>query len=222
MNHQYTRTYGRTKVRGMNISIMDSNPHLFSTIPSDIVKKTSWDSVHLEIGFGNGENLIHRSMIDSNSLQIGIEVYKNGICKVLKHIQDKFMKNIILFSMDARDFIKNIHSIEVNYIYIMFPDPWHKKSEKKRQKKRLVNKEFLLNILQILKPNGYLIFASDHKDYYDNIKVYLEELINLQQITIENETINQYPDIFQKDYFIQSNYEKKATNNRHYIVYKKV
>ena len=219
---KYTRTYGRTRVRSMNLSIMENNPYLCQTI--ELEKLNQWESLHLEIGFGNGENLLHRVAQFPNTLQVGVDVYKNGICKILSSIKNNHMNNLILVPMDVREFLDVNPELYFHHIYIMFPDPWHKKSEKKREKKRLVNKEFLQQLYHLLSPNGYIVFASDHKDYYENVKIFFNE-IGLSSpnhpLGIKSDRVNNYGDYFPEGYFVPSNYEKKATNDCYYLIVKK-
>ena len=217
---QFVRTYGRTRSRSLNDQIMVENANLYKIIPNSKLDKFS--QTHLEIGFGNGENIIRRSDAMPNSLQIGIDVYKNGICKVLKHIQDSQKENICLSDSDARQFFEE-NKFLVDVVYIMFPDPWNKKSEKKKAKKRLFNSMFVHNILNFIRPGGFIVFASDHKDYYDDIKSYLSNHSHCQLEIIE-ETVNQHPTSFDSisdNYFVESNYEKKAVNDRWYGVMRK-
>ena len=51
----------------------------------------------LEIGFGDGNNLIEKAMFNSNMNFYGIEVFKSGIASVLKQVQIHDLKNICLF-----------------------------------------------------------------------------------------------------------------------------
>jgi tRNA G46 methylase TrmB len=114
--------------------------------------------------------------------------------------------------MDGRDFLLNAIKEKIFFkeIYILFPDPWHKKSEKKREKKRLINENFLKNIKDILQQDGSLYFATDHLDYYNNVKNILLQL----NLSIQKETVNEYIN----ENFTLSNYEKKATNDRYYLL----
>lgn len=217
MTRGYTRTYGRTRSRNMDISIIDNNPHIYEVIAME--KLTG--PVHLEIGFGNGENILHRSVNQLGAIQVGVDVYKNGICKVLKKIKEGNISNIYIANMDVRDFIIKNPDFRTDYLYIMFPDPWHKKSEKKKQKKRLINNEFLYTLVNIVNHNGYIVFASDHQDYYEAIKSYLLPIMAENKISIQSETVNAYPTCFSENYFIPSNYEQKATNDCYYIVFRK-
>ena len=207
---KFIRTYGRLRCRSLNKNIMENNNNLHKEIKEESFKENNT----LEIGFGNGEVLIHRSLNSPKKNHIGVDVYENGIVKVLKTIQEKNINNLNIFQMDIRDFLLSLEplskKIAFQEVYILFPDPWHKKSEKKREKKRLVNKNLLENIKKILDINGKLFFATDHMDYFENVKNILIEL----NFFIEKTTINEY---LNED-FILSNYENKAVNHRHYLL----
>lgn len=213
MEKKFIRTYGRLRCRSLNKTIMVNNPYIFKEFNKNILETHT-----LEIGFGNGEVLIHRTMKHNHKNHIGVDVYENGIVKVLKAIENNQIKNLNIFQMDIRSLILEIKNFNKNNeskikfqeIYILFPDPWHKKSEKKKEKKRLVNKDFLNNIKELLEINGKLFFASDHLDYFENVINFLKEL----NFNIVKTTVNEY---INED-FILSNYEKKAINNRHYLM----
>ena len=54
----------------------------------------------LEIGFGNGENLLNMSLKKPNDLFIGCD-YKNGCVKLLKEIVKNNVKNIKIWPDDV-------------------------------------------------------------------------------------------------------------------------
>ena len=211
---KFIRTYGRLRCRSLNRDIMIENKNLYETFNREVFNK---NNLTLEIGFGNGEVLLHRSINNPEKNHIGVDVYENGIVKVLKQIEENKIQNLNICKMDVRELLMEIENnnktqekIFFNEVYILFPDPWHRKSEKKREKKRLINKNLLEHIKSILIPNGKLFFATDHLDYFTNVKVILEEL----NFNIEKTTTNEY---LNED-FILSNYEKKATNDKHYLL----
>jgi tRNA (guanine-N7-)-methyltransferase len=208
----YIRTYGRIRCRSFNKSIMIDNKFLYKNFDIQKINTIKNKNLTLEIGFGNGEVLFHRSNLKNQQINIGVDVYENGICKILKKIDINHNENIIIFNMDGRDFLLNAIKEKIFFkeIYILFPDPWHKKSEKKREKKRLINENFLKNIKDILQQDGSLYFATDHLDYYNNVKNILLQL----NLSIQKETVNEYIN----ENFTLSNYEKKATNDRYYLL----
>ncbi len=121
----------------------------------------------LEIGFGDGKNLIEKAKINSDMNFYGVEVFKSGIASVLKQVQIQNLDNVCLFYGDAKDFLVKIEKPFFDFIFILFPDPWPKK---KHWKRRLINKNFLILIKQNLKEKGSLIVKTDWQDYADDIK----------------------------------------------------
>jgi len=197
LNTRHIRTYGRLRCRSIDTSIMQDNPYLYKSIPANFKHHKN---LTLEIGFGNGEVLLHRSYKHQFQKHVAVEVYQNGICKVLKHLKNHPIENIYLYPMDIRDFWSLLEeAVLFQEIYVLFPDPWHKKSLQKREKKRLVNEDFIKSIYGILLLKGNFFFATDHLDYYTNVK---NLLLSLGGFIIEQESVDEYLN----DNFILSNY----------------
>ena len=158
------RFYGRRKGRPLRVHrtrlMRELLPHFLVKEASCIdVSKETW----LEIGFGSGEHIAEMAEQHPDIQLIGCEVFENGIASLLQHIEEKNLQNILIYPEDGREFLKNLPSACLNKVFIMFPDPWPKK---KHQKRRLVNRDFLDDVLRILKPeDAKLRFASDHEDY---------------------------------------------------------
>ena len=121
----------------------------------------------LEIGFGDGKNLIEKAKTNSEMNFYGIEVYKSGIASLLKQIQIHELNNICLFYGDAKDFLIKIEKSFFDFIFVLFPDPWPKK---KHWKRRLIDQNFLNLLKQNLKEKGCLIIKTDWQDYADNLE----------------------------------------------------
>ena len=85
--------------------------------------------VNIEIGFGNGDFLIKNAISYPNELFIGIEVYLNGIAKVLTNISKIKLENIILSHLNSIYFLEAIPYRSVDKIFIINPDPWIKKTQ---------------------------------------------------------------------------------------------
>ena len=121
----------------------------------------------LEIGFGNGENLIDCAINDPYSNFSGIEVYRAGIGQCLINANKYDLKNLRLFCGDAVDVLKKqIVNESLDVINIFFPDPWHKK---KHHKRRLISEDFISLIESKLKPNGIVHICTDWGDYAHDI-----------------------------------------------------
>ena len=113
----------------------------------------------LEIGFGNGDNLVSMSLNKPNDFFIGCDAYYNGCAKLLKQIVNKNIKNIKIWPNDIHLIIKKFKKNFFDLILILQPDPWPKKKHKKR---RLIQQKFLDDLNHVLKYEGKLIISTDH------------------------------------------------------------
>jgi len=121
----------------------------------------------LEIGFGDGENLIDCAKNDPYSNFSGIEVYPSGIGQCLINANKFDLKNLRFFYDDAVDVLnKQIANESLDVINIFFPDPWPKKRHHKR---RLISEDFISLIASKLKPNGLVHVCTDWADYAHDI-----------------------------------------------------
>ena len=116
----------------------------------------------LEIGFGNGENLVNMAIQYPNFNFVGVEIYEKGISKILKKIHLYKLKNIRIIYKNAYKIISNIKKNSIYGIHILFPDPWQKI---KHYKRRLLNLNFIKILCKILLINGFIHIATDIKMY---------------------------------------------------------
>jgi len=119
----------RTSKKDLEIFERYKNNNFFdSKEVSDLSKLLPKKKINiLEIGFGDGKNLIEKAKINSDMNFYGIEVFKPGIASVLKQVQIQDLDNICLFYGDAKDFLVKIEKPFFDFIFILFPDPWPKK-----------------------------------------------------------------------------------------------
>ena len=127
----------------------------------------------LEIGFGDGENLILSALDNPEASYYGIEVYEMGVANILKAIECKEISNANIILGDAIEVLEK-NSVEDYFdeILIFFPDPWPKR---KHNKRRLISKIFLYDIKKILKNDGVLIIKTDWQEYADEIEQNLKK-----------------------------------------------
>ena len=156
--------YGRRKGRRislMNLKLLEDYGCKFYLHEDQICKLAlhKYKKNILEIGFGNGDNLVNMSLNNPNNLFIGCDAYYNGCVKLLKNIVDKNIKNIKIWPDDIHLIIKKFKKNFFDLILILQPDPWPKKKHKKR---RLIQQKFLDDLNQILKYEGKLIISTDH------------------------------------------------------------
>ena len=113
----------------------------------------------LEIGFGSGDNLINSAKINRDVCYIGADPFLNTNAKLIKSLLHHNIMNIKIWPDDIRQIINFFPSNSVYAIKILFPDPWPKFKHKDR---RLIQKNFIDNLHNILKLKGMITLASDH------------------------------------------------------------
>jgi len=118
-------------------------------------------SYWLEIGFGQGEHVAALSAQNPQTGYMGAEPYVNGMAAFLKKIEDKPTDNIRVLMDDGMMIALSLAPASLDGIYILNPDPWHKKRHHKR---RIIKQENLDVFARILKPGGQLILTSDVED----------------------------------------------------------
>lgn len=119
--------------------------------------------VCLDIGFGNGESLIHIAQLYPNINFIGIEVHTPGIGHLLINIEKNRIENIRVYQGDSVEIITNCFKNDtLDHVHIYFPDPWHKKRHHKR---RLIQRNFIQLIKNRLRNHGRLHLATDWQEY---------------------------------------------------------
>lgn len=131
-----------------------------------LLDKSNFKKIILEIGFGNGENLINLAKENSQNLYIGSEVYMAGIGQVLGAINAKELTNIRLITGDIRLLIDKIDESVFDEVLIICPDPWPKL---KHHKRRMINSEFLDSIYKVLNSDGHLFMSTDWENYAESI-----------------------------------------------------
>lgn len=119
----------------------------------------------LEIGFGGGEHLVAQAKAHQETGYIGVEPFLNGVAKTLTAIDTEGVENVRLARADAREILPRFESESLDRIFLLFPDPWHKKRHAKR---RFVQPDTRDQFARLLKPGGRLRIATDVKSYADH------------------------------------------------------
>jgi tRNA (guanine-N7-)-methyltransferase len=130
-------------------------------------------AVHIEIGTGKGTFLLNQSKALPDNNFLGIEWAR----KYYRHAVDRIgrwgLKNVRIIRTDAAVFLANfIAETSVDFFHIYFPDPWPKKRHHKR---RFFCSANLENLLRCLKTGGQIRIATDHAEYFEQIKTVLTE-----------------------------------------------
>ena len=136
----------------------------------------------IEIGSGSGENLFFLSKKYPKRKIIGIEPFRNGLANSVDFCLKNKTQNIFLYPHVFQKFAKIFKNYYFDRCYILFPDPWPKK---KHLKRRLINFEFLKDLIQRCLRKGSIFFGSDNLDYFQIVKNYALEIKKDVKISVK-------------------------------------
>ena len=117
----------------------------------------------LEIGFGMGDSTAAIALAHPENDYLALEVHTPGVGNLLKLIDAQQIANIRIIQHDAVEVLRDmIVANTLDGVHIFFPDPWHKARHNKR---RLIQAPFIAQLVDKLKPGGYIHVATDWQDY---------------------------------------------------------
>jgi tRNA (guanine-N7-)-methyltransferase len=123
---------------------------------------TPVSAVWLEIGFGGGEHLAAQARAHPEIGFIGCEPFVNGVAKLLAVIAREGLRNIRIWDADATELIPRLPPGSIARAYVLYPDPWPKRRQRKR---RFVSDDKLAALAPVMAAGAQLRFATDIDDY---------------------------------------------------------
>jgi len=128
----------------------------------------------LEIGCGTGHFVLERALNQPETNFLAIDIYNKGCFKTCNKLDEAGVQNVRVMRIEARWLLdKGLQPESLSAVYINCPDPWPKKRHWNR---RLVNREFLLNLAQHLKPDGDFFFSTDFDNYAESVAEQISDL----------------------------------------------
>jgi len=129
--------------------------------------------VHVEIGSGKGTFLLAEAQNLPDANFLGIEWAGRYYRYAVDRIGRWGLTNVRIIRTDAAVFLaEHVPDESVHCFHVYFPDPWHKKRHNKR---RLICPANIENFVRCLKVGGQLRIATDHADYFEQIKTVLSK-----------------------------------------------
>lgn len=145
----------------------------------------------LEIGFGAGEVLAELARRHPEQDFIGIEVYRNGVGRLLGELEAAQATNARVFDVDAVEVLNRAFAdSSLDTVLLYFADPWPKKRHHKR---RIVQTAFADEIARVLRPGGLWRLATDWANYAEHIRDVLDAHPGFENIGDQNGYISDPP-----------------------------
>ena len=197
--------YGRRLVKGtkdFDLQNLIKSPFFFTEEEINDFLKSSFflkKKKNLEIGFGTGENLIFQSLKFKNQIFLACDPFLTGSIKLLKKIEIMNIKNIFISNLDFSSLYQKIRNSEFEKIFILFPDPWHKRRHFKR---KLINQSFIKQIKLISHNKTSIVIATDDLIYQDIIRDTFKKDGNFEKLVEKtNNTFLGIVDVIETKYY---------------------
>jgi tRNA (guanine-N7-)-methyltransferase len=141
---------------------IDIDPEKYEELALTNIFGRTADKV-VEIGFGNGDNLVEYARLDPARDFVGIEVHRAGVGHALLQAKELGLGNLKVICHDAVEVLEQrMADSSLSEVLILFPDPWHKKRHHKR---RLIQAPFVELLARKIKLGGLLQLATDWEPY---------------------------------------------------------
>ncbi|MCF6208871.1 MAG: tRNA (guanosine(46)-N7)-methyltransferase TrmB [Ghiorsea sp.] len=117
----------------------------------------------MEIGFGNGDFLVHLASKHLDWTLVGVEIYLPGVAKAVGRLEDAgFIERTRITQLPAQFVLENqVVKNQLHGVFINHPDPWPKPRHHKR---RIIQKDFAKLLVTRVKSGGFIKLATDKPD----------------------------------------------------------
>lgn len=116
----------------------------------------------VEIGSGQGENIVAAARERPDVNFLALEVYDPGVAHTLLLAGKQGLENLRIAQVNAPELFKHAAAGVFEEVWTFFPDPWPKMRHHKR---RIVQPELASDIRHALKAGGVWRIATDIEDY---------------------------------------------------------
>ncbi|NBW40353.1 tRNA (guanosine(46)-N7)-methyltransferase TrmB [bacterium] len=128
--------------------------------------KQQFSQFVLEIGSGSGMHLINQAKQHPDTLHVGVELRYKRAFKTIEKAEKQGLSNVFIIRGNASLIQELFEPKELSAIYIHYPDPWRKK---RWQKHRILQKDFLHSLANLLHAEGIISFRTDHTEYFEEV-----------------------------------------------------
>lgn len=167
--HHLAATYGRRQGRALKPiyrrALAERLPALAAPwVPGERLNPASYfpsscKAIHLELGFGAGDHLLHQLTARPEIGFLAAEIWRPGLARLARHIPSSCAEQVKLIPHAADLVLAALPPASLAAIYILFPDPWPKRGHAHR---RFCSAAQLAEMARVVKLDGHLFFASDH------------------------------------------------------------
>ncbi|MBM6700420.1 tRNA (guanosine(46)-N7)-methyltransferase TrmB [Bifidobacterium pullorum subsp. saeculare] len=138
----------------------------------------------VEIGTGQGENVVAAAAAHPELNFLAVEVYDPGIAHTLLLAGKQDLRNLRVAQVNAPELLKATADATLAEVWTFFPDPWPKK---KHHKRRIVQPTLAAEVHRALAEGGVWRIATDIEDYALHVHEVMDGLDgwrNLGKLTV--------------------------------------
>lgn len=135
------------------------------------VEAASSGRVIVEIGSGSGNHLIACGAQTPEAILFGLEIRYKRCVRTMEKARARGVDNIRVLRLDARRITEVFLESTIDELYVLFPDPWPKRRERKN---RILSPVFLDQSAGLLKPSGTITVKTDHREYFETFRAVAE------------------------------------------------
>jgi tRNA (guanine-N7-)-methyltransferase len=158
---------GRTELR--------DDEALVEYIPKSLTEPLNWGEIfprsapiEIDLGCGDGAFLMAMARANPEHNFLGIERLLGRVRKVCRKVAREDLKNARVLRLEVASALSNLLPTDsITAFHLLFPDPWPKRRHHRR---RAFTPEFLSCIHRALIGGGLFHVATDHADYFNQIK----------------------------------------------------
>lgn len=134
------------------------------TLDSAFVERHWGDdhSLTVEIGTGQGENIVAAAQSHPDRNYLALEVYDPGVAHTMLLAGKNDLTNLRIARINAPDLFASARAGVVAEVWTFFPDPWPKM---KHHKRRIVQPKLADDVHRALVADGVWCIATDIEDY---------------------------------------------------------
>lgn len=141
-------------------------PDSLLKIPSDQLPAGWLDSeaapLEIDVGCHKGLFLVEMAGRFPERNFFGVECQKERVEKTRQKIRARGLTNAAVVQAEGETALKALPDICVDFIHVLFPDPWPKR---RHQVRRLIQGRFLAVVCRVLRPAGFLRLVTDDGEY---------------------------------------------------------
>jgi tRNA (guanine-N7-)-methyltransferase len=126
----------------------------------DEIVPPEFERVEIEVGPGKGTFLLTAAEARPDTFMVGIEASPGYATHAAERLKRSGLTNGVLVADNAKAFLKGqVGEGTLDRLHVYFPDPWPKRRHRKR---RFLTAEMPEVVHRALKPDGWLLVATDN------------------------------------------------------------